>query len=184
MTLNRLRKIQHVISSVIFVAIFFFFLYTTKYHITEIQLSYWSANNNLSWLWNLSLALISFSFYFNSKEYIDSHPSINNRRTINRLFLISSVCLFLTSIFNINYLIPHNIFAVGYFLITPLAIFSIAHFNAEKIPILDWKINVVFPILIVVLPIITLFCYNGMAISEIIHTSLIIAWNLIIRKKL
>ncbi len=184
MTLNKFRNLQHIISSLIFLIIFCFFCTTTKLNLTEIQLSHWGGNHDFSWLWNFSVVLISISFYFNSKKYINSYPELNKRKTISLLFTITSICLFLTGVININYLYPHDLFAFGYFLTAPLAIFSFAHFNPKKISVTAWRTNLTISTLLIVLPIIAIFFYNGLAISEIIHTVLIMSWNFIILKKL
>ncbi len=141
MTLKKLRNIQNIISSVIFLVILSFFCYTTNLHLTEIQLSHWSTNNKFSWLWNSSVIMLAFSFYFNYKDYIKTYQKINNKQLINILFSTTTLCLFLTGIITSHYLFYHTIVAWTYFLLAPISIFTFTHFNIKNISLLTWKTN-------------------------------------------
>lgn len=182
MNLKKFRSCQNIISSTIFLIVLCFFCYTTEFKLTEIQLSRWSANNEYSWLWNLSIIMLSFSFFFNYKNFINSYQKIEKKFTIDVLFAITTGCLFLTGVFNTSFLMLHNFFAWVYFLAAPVAIFAFAHFNAAQLPVRVWKTHLTISLLSVVAPIITLFFFNGMAISEIIHTSFIMVWNMLAMK--
>lgn len=184
MNLKKFRSCQNIISSVIFLAVLSFFCYTTQFKLTDIQLSRWSANNKFSWIWNLSIVMLAISFHFNYKNFINSFPKINKKFTIDILFGITTICLFLTGLINTSFLFYHNIVAWIYFLAAPIAIFSFAHFNVENIPVKTWRTNLIIALLTVVVPIITILCfktiflYEGLAIPEILHTLLIMTWNL------
>ena len=179
--LNKLRRKQTLISSTLFLGVFYFFVSTTHFEITEIQLSYFGIYN-YGIIWNLSLILLSISFYFNYKIYILSHYRLKTNKLIRITFNISFISLFLTGAIDMNYYI-HNVFAYSYFFSYPLGILLLAHFNSKNILFSTWCKHLIFASLIIIPSLILLPMNNGLAVPEITHSSFILLWNIWILSK-
>ena len=164
------------ISATIFLCVFFFFFSTTKFNLTEIQLSYWGANNEYSWLWNIALIIVSISFYFNFKHYIASNHRIKVNKITNLLFYTIFISLFFTATIDMTYIL-HNFFAYIYFFSYPLAIFLLAHFNSNNLLYNEWLTHLIFSLAIIVTPLSLIPFYKGFAYPEIIHSFFIMLWN-------
>jgi Protein of unknown function (DUF998) len=176
MYLKKFRMLQVVFSTVIFFAIFLYFFFTTNFKFTDIQLSYWGSKSSHPWIWNASLITLSISMVYNVYTYINSFNNLVFKNLIILFFISLNASLFLVGLFSMRYYI-HNILAVYYFFGYPLAIFLFAHFNYSKIPVRVWKINLIFSIMMVVLPLSVIKFFHGMAISETIHSMIMIGWN-------
>jgi hypothetical protein len=182
MNLQRFRKSQNIFSTIIFLGVFSFFASTTKFKLTDIQLSYWGVNNQFSWVWNISIAILSISFYYNYKSYLTSNSRLSLPILIKILFLSTFVCLFLTGIIDMRFAV-HNLFAFTYFFAYPLAIFLLAHFNSKNLPYSEWLIHLSFSILITVIPLSIIPLHKGFAYPEMSHSVLIMLWNVWILTK-
>lgn len=180
--IEKFRRIQTIVSSSLFVVIFFFFLFSSEYNILDIQLSYWGAFDKLKWLWNGLLILLSISIYFNASQYLNLHKNLKFKKLINIGFIFLCAMLFLTGLFNLNYRI-HTVSAYIYFFTFPLLIFSISHFNSRTLPYREWLWNLILACAMLILPLIFLKIFKGMAISETIHSFLAITWNIWILTK-
>ena len=178
MNLPRFRVLQVSISSLIFVVVFFYFLTTSPKSITEIQLSFWGAHSANHWIWNASLALLSITMFINVYYYIVSIPRLMNKRFLLFFFFTISLGLFLTAVFNIGTIkILHNASAFYYFFSCPLAIFLLAHTNHKNLLYKEWITHIIFSVIILCAPLSIIHFFKGMAISETIHSSLILCWN-------
>ena len=182
MNLKKFRTIQVLTSSAIFLLIFSYFFFTAPFKITEIQLSFWGAKTQLSWLWNSSLILLSVSMFSNILNYIQSFPKIKFKNQILVFFLSVCFCLFTVGLLNMNYRI-HNPAAFYYFFMYPLAIFLFAHFNYKNLPYKVWRTNIIYAVVLIIVPLSIIRVFHGMAISEILHSSIIMLWNIWILKE-
>jgi hypothetical protein len=178
MNVKRFRKTQTITSILTFISVFLFCWYVTEFKITDIQLSFWGADSKYSWLWNFCLSMLSISIFINIFIYINQHTRLNSRylRFHKLSFLFTSLCLFITGIFNLHYEI-HNITAYLYFFSYPLVIFLFAHLNRKTMKYDEWKTHLIFSIAMVMAPLTVIKFFPGMAVSEIIHSILIIGWN-------
>ncbi len=177
--LTKFRKLQTIFSIFLFFFITFFFTITTDFNIKDIQISKWGTVDNFGWIFNLSLMVISISLLFNSFIYIKRHNRIINKNFFYLFFGITYFSLFFTGLFNVDYnKTVHNIFAYTYFFSYPLSIFLLSHINRKSILYKEWFYHLIFSIVMVFLPLFLMSFFNGMAIPEIAHTIIVMAWNL------
>lgn len=174
---NRFRKIQTVISIILFIVVFFLFWDVTKFKLDNIQLSYWGVQEKIGWIWNLVLALLSISIFINLFYYVKHHPRLYFKGFIQLTFLFVSLCLFITGVVDISHEI-HTTMTYLYFFSYPLAIFLLSHLNRKHLQYKEWLTHVIFSIIMVVSPLLVIKLFDGMAISESIHAVVVICWNI------
>ncbi len=177
LNLKKFRKIQTIISATTFVLVFLMFWRFTDFNLKEIQLSYWGVNSKLGWFWNACVAMLSISIYFNVHHYIESHPRIKFKSFLQRSFQIVSLFLFITGVINMNHWV-HNLTAYLYFFSYPLAVFLFAHLNRKNLLYREWLMHLIISIVMVIAPLLVIKLFYGMAISETIHSCIVIGWNL------
>jgi len=183
MNIKLLRKLQLVVSSSIFILVFLYFLlFNNQYNIYDIQLSYWGKYSyQHSIFWNLSIDILAVSMYINIISYLKSRTKLNYKKIIYFLFLIDCFALFLTGLVDMSFKI-HTYFAFFYFLLTPLLIFLLGHLNSKTISLKEWKTHIFLSVLLVLLPIIPIPFLKGLAIPELLHSSILLFWNFRINK--
>lgn len=179
--LNKLRRKQTLFSSILFLGVLYFFISTTHFKLTEIQLSYYGVYD-YGFIWNASLVLLSISFFFNYKTYVLAHPRLKTNRIIRILFSTAFIALFLTGAIDMTYPL-HNFFAYSYFFSYPLGILLLAHFNSKNIPFSTWCIHLIFASLIIIPALILIPINKGLAIPELSHSIFVLLWNLWILSK-
>jgi len=177
MNLAKFRKVQVIASTLTFCLVFVYFFLTSPRVFTDIQLSFWGVHSSHSWLWNSIVSVLAISMFINVHHYLWSFEKLKMRKHLIRLFGIVSIALFLTGAFNANFFIVHNASAFFYFFMCPLAIFLISHFNSKNMSYAAWKNHILFSVAILCIPISLLFFFKGMAISESVHSFLILLWN-------
>lgn len=177
--LLKFRKLQTIFSVLLFFFILIFFLIITKFDVKEIQISQWGVMENLGWIFNYGIIIVSISTFFNVFYYIKNHNRIFHKNKLYILFGIVSFLLFLVGLFpvNINSSI-HNVSAFTYFFSYPLSIFVLSHLNRKNIIYKEWITHLVTSLLMFVVPSIFLTIFKGMAISEMIHTLFVMFWNI------
>ena len=163
------RHIQLITSITIFVLVFIICYKTTGFAITDIQLSHWGIVKKIGWLWNGCLVLLGISCYFNIYHYLQQHPHLNYKPLFKHLFLFQCVNIsFLGFVTSGN--LSHDIVAFTYFFTLPLVIFSMAALNRYRIIFNEWLVHTILSSCMMVFPLITLFLFKGMAISETLHS--------------
>lgn len=176
--LRMIRRSQTLISIILFFSVFLFCWKVTSFEITEIQLSKWGADSSTSILWNSIICLLSVSIFINSVFYINNNARIKKKRLSYFLFGFISLCLFLVGIFNINYELIHNLAAYLYFFAYPLVIFLFTYINRKSLKYSDWIKDISISVSMIIIPLIFIAIFNGMAIAEIVHTLLVCTWNI------
>jgi hypothetical protein len=180
----KIRKMQTFISIILFFIITSFFLTSTEYNITEIQISEWGSYKNLGWIFNYSLIILSLSIFVNAFFYIKHHQRLIKKRISYSFFLLTSIFLFFTGFFDVeNNNLLHNLSAFSYFFSYPLGIFLLSYINRKKILYREWVFNLLCSISAVILPIIFIKNFDGMGIGELVHCTIISYWNLRINFK-
>jgi len=169
-----------IFTSFIFVGTFIFFLSTTKFQISEIQLSYWGIDDNFGWAWNSCLMMLSLSMFFNVAHFIHTHPRLQFKKEIILTFLVVCMFLFLTGLAPMHNP-AHKTVAWFYFLTYPLAIFTFVALNYKNLPHKEWLGHLLISTSLVILPVVSMR-FTGLAIPETIHSVLILGWNLYICK--
>lgn len=175
--IKKFRRIQTIASIAIFVLVFLTCWKTTNFNLKDIQLSYWGIDNKLAWFWNTCVVILSISIYQNVHQYIEQHPRLQYKRVPKIMFFIVSLCLFLTGIVNMHHPL-HNFTAYIYFFAYPLCIFVLAHLNRKFLQYKEWFTHVMLSIAMVILPLIFIAIFPGMAITETVHSLVVIGWNL------
>lgn len=179
--INVIRKLQTVVSIVIFFIIFFFCWGVTEFKLVDIQLSHWGRKSvGVSWIWNSVIILLSLSTFFNSFIFIKRNHRIKNKIISHILFGIVSLCLFLVGFFSVDYKVIHNIAAYLFFFTYPLSIFLMSYLNRSHLLYKDWFTHLIISIIMVIIPLIFISLFNGMAIAEISHVIIVCYWNLYI----
>lgn len=177
MNTRRIRIWQTIISISLFTGVFFLCWLVTGFNILNIQLSFFGINPISDYLWNSCLMLLSASIFYNVFHFIKEHKRLNFKPLLVGGFFFVSLFLFLTGAVNMNYSM-HNAFAYLYFFLYPLSIFVLAHLNRKVLLYREWKRHTTFSICMVVFPLLTIELFPGMAITEIIHSTIVIGWNL------
>jgi hypothetical membrane protein len=177
------RKSQSVISIILFFMVFSFCWKVTNFEITEIQLSQWGRNGLVGWLWNSIVCVLGFSMFITSILYIKNNNRIKWVYTSYFLFTFISLCLLGVGFFNINYPFIHSVCAWTYFFAYPLVIFLFTHLNRNVLQYKDWRNNLIISVSMIVIPLIFIYLFKGMAIAETSHILFVIIWNLKIALK-
>ncbi len=176
--LRIIRRSQTFISITLFCVAFLFCWHVTDFKITEIQLSKWGESGITANIWNSIMCLLSISIFINSILYIKNNNRLSWVKTSYLMFGFVSICLFLVGAFNVNYLQIHNLAAYLYFFCYPFAIFAFTHLNRKTLQYRDWMINLGISMTMIFLPLIFIYMFEGKAIAEIVHTSIVILWNI------
>lgn len=174
--LSLLRRVQLLVSISLFIIVFFICYKTTGFELTEIPLSQWGITHNVSWLWNGCLFILGLSCYFNIYHYLQLHPHLQFKKQFIYVFLYQCLSISLIGVF-VSGNILHGILAYTYFFTLPLTIFLLAGFNRKRLVIKEWLFHTAVSVLMVILPLSTLFYFNGKAIAETSHSVLFLVWN-------
>jgi hypothetical membrane protein len=176
---NLIRKTQTIVSILLFFIISLFCWKTTGLEVKEIQISHWGAKDmTYSWLWNGVIILLSISILFNNILFIKQHHRLKNKTIPYILFSFVGLNLFLVGVFNIEYGILHDLPAWVYFFSYPLSVFIMAYLNRGSLLYREWFIHLIFSIVMIVLPISVMSLFEGLAIPEIVHSSIVSLWNI------
>ena len=176
--LRIVRRSQTFISILLFIIVFLFCWQVTDFELTEIQLSKWGESGVTAPFWNGIVCVLAVSIFINSYLYIKHTPRIKRKNISYALFGLIALCLFIVGLFNVNYKIIHNIAAYLYFFAYPLAIFIFTYLHRTTLQYKDWVKDMTISISMIVLPLVFVALFNGMAWAETIHTSLVILWNI------
>jgi hypothetical membrane protein len=183
--LRKFRRLQTITSVVLFLFVLLFFITTTDFNIKEIQVSKWGTLDKTGWVFNFSLIILSISTFLNVFFYIKNHNRIIDKKFLYLLFGSVSFSLFITGLFDVdsNNLI-HNLSAFTYFFAYPLSIFILSHLNRKTINYNEWILHLSSSMSMVMAPIILMLFFNGMAIPEIVHTLVVMFWNISLLRKM
>lgn len=177
--INLIRKMQTILSILLFFIISLFCWKTTGLGVKEIQISHWGAKNlTYSWLWNGVIILLSISILFNNILFIKQHHRLKNKTILYILFSFVALNLFLVGVFNIEYGLFHALPAWLYFFLYPLSIFTMTYLNRKILLYREWFTHLIFSIIMIVLPLTLLGFFKGFAVSEIIHSVVVSSWNI------
>jgi hypothetical membrane protein len=173
-----IRRFQTVTAIILFFAVFLLCWKTTNFQITEIQLSDWGKSGIIGYLWNTALCGLAISTLINSFLYIKKSNRIRWKWFSYSMFGFVSFALFATGFFNLNWGWIHNISAWIYFFMYPLVIFIHTHINRSTLLLSDWRAGILISMGMIVLPLLSVSLFSGMAIPETIHIIFVIIWNL------
>ena len=135
--------------------------------------------------WNTSIMLVSLAILFNVLWWIYKHPRLKYKRLFYFGFTLMSVLLFMVGLFPIgHYKLMHDIPAYGYFMLYPLTIFTMTFLNRKNIHYGEWASHMTLSMIMIILPLIFLERLEGVALAEILHTVVVIVWNLTLFKKI
>lgn len=176
--LRVIRRSQTFISILLFIIVFLFCWQVTDFQLSEIQLSKWGESGITAPVWNGIICLLSISIFVNSYLYIKHTPRIKQKNISYVLFGFIAFCLFIVGVFNVNYNIIHNIAAYLYFFTYPLVIFIFTYLHRKTLQYKDWVKDITISISMIILPLIFVALFNGMAWAEIAHVALSIVWNI------
>lgn len=173
--IGKIRRLQTTVSVLIFFTVFIICWKSTKFNITEIQVSYWGIGKN--WLvWSMGISLISVLLFLNSYFYVIDNTRIKQKTVPLSIFGISCIALLVVGLFNITHRI-HDPAAYLYFFSYPLAIFLLSHLNRTNLPYKSWLIHLAFSAAMTIVPFSFISMFRGMAVSEILHSLIVVGWN-------
>jgi hypothetical membrane protein len=182
--LNLLRKTQTITSIVIFFIVLFFCWSFNSFNIEEIQISYWGGSDlEYGWLWNGVIILLSISVFFNNIFFIKNHNRIKKKLIPYILFSFVAICLFFIGVFNLEKGLLHNIPAYFYFFTYPLTIFITAFLNRGDLLYKEWYFHLMTSMVMIIIPLLFINFFSGLAIPEITHSIIVSVWNIIITFK-
>lgn len=182
---DTIRKLQTVISILIFFLVFVFCWSATDFKIDEIQLSAWGSESSpITYnIWNSVIVLLSVSIMINVSYFIHKHVRLKQKKIPYIFFGFVSLCLSLVGFFSVDYKVIHNLAAWSYFFLFPLAIFTMAYINRESLLYREWFTHLLFSIIMIVLPLTVINLFEGMAIPETLHTITVCVWNIYVAFK-
>jgi hypothetical membrane protein len=182
---DTIRKLQTVISILIFFLVFAFCWSATDFKIDEIQLSAWGSESSpITYnIWNSVIVLLSVSIMINVSYFIHKHVRLKQKKIPYIFFGFVSLCLSLVGFFSVDYKVMHNLAAWSYFFLFPLAIFTMAYINRESLLYREWFTHLLFSIIMIVLPLTVINLFEGMAIPETLHTITVCVWNIYVAFK-
>jgi hypothetical membrane protein len=182
---DTIRKLQTVISILIFFLVFAFCWSATDFKIDEIQLSAWGSESSpITYnIWNSVIVLLSVSIMINVSYFIHKHVRLKQKKIPYIFFGFVSLCLSLVGFFSVDYKVIHNLAAWSYFFLFPLAIFTMAYINRESLLYREWFTHLLFSIIMIVLPLTVINLFEGMAIPETLHTITVCVWNIYVAFK-
>lgn len=177
--INKIRQFQMLITVFIFIGVTVQCWTVTGFDITKIQISQWGADDNTGWLWNGVILLVATATLFNVIIWISHHQRLKYKKFFYFAFTLMSLLLFMVGIFPTGtFKWLHDIPAITYFFTYPLIIFTMAFLNRKSIKYSEWVKHVAFSALMVTLPLTVIWAFEGKAISEILHTTMVAAWNI------
>ena len=151
---------------------------STGLKLTEIQISYWgSSTMEYGWLWNSIIVLLSISTAINNIIFVKRHTRLKYKTIPYILFSLVSFCLLLVGSFNLEHNLLHDIPAWIYFFLYPLSIFTMAYLNRGTLHYKEWFTHLIFSIIMIVTPLMCLSFTEGLGLSEIVHSLIVISWN-------
>lgn len=174
-----IRRTQTTISIILFFIVLGFCWKVTGLNLKEIQISYWGDSDlKYGWLWNSIIILLSVSIFFNNILFIKKHTRLKEKNVSYILFSFVAFCLFLVGVFNLEYGLLHNLPAWLYFFVYPFSIFTMSYLNRKYLLYKEWFTHLIFSVTMMVLPLIFVTTFNGLAIPEIIHSVIVCLWNI------
>lgn len=173
-----IRRTQTIVSILLFFVVMFFCWKVTDLELNKIQLSHWGdPDMEYGWVWNSILILLSISILINDIIFIKRHCRLSRKIIPYTCFSIVSVCLFLLGIFHIDYDILHDIPAWIYFFAYPFSIFTMAYLNRKTLLYREWFTHLIFSIVMIVIPLMSITISEGLGIAEIVHSVIVCTWN-------
>lgn len=173
-----IRRTQTVVSVTLFLLTMLFCWQSTGLKLTEIQISYWgSSTMEYGWLWNSIIVLLSISIAINNIIFVKRHTRLKYKTIPYILFSLVSFCLLLVGSFNLEHNLLHDIPAWIYFFLYPLSIFTMAYLNRGTLHYKEWFTHLIFSIIMIVTPLMCLSFTEGLGLSEIVHSLIVISWN-------
>jgi hypothetical membrane protein len=174
-----IRRTQTVISIILFFIVLVFCWEVTGLDVKKIQLSHWGGSDmEYGWLWNSIITLLSISIFFNNILFIKKHNRIKNKKIPYILFSFVAICLFFVGFFSLDYGLLHDVPAWIYFFVYPLSIFSLAYLNRDTLLYKEWFTHLIFSVVMIISPLMFISFFDGLAVSEIIHSTIVSIWNI------
>lgn len=174
-----IRRTQTIVSVTLFIFTMLFCWQATGLELSKIQISYWgSSSEEYGWLWNSIIVLLSASIAVNNILFVKRHSRLKQKTTPYILFSLVSFCLLLVGSFNLEYGLLHDIPAWIYFFLYPLSIFTMAYLNRGILHYKEWFTHLIFSIIMIVTPLMCLTFTEGFGLAEIIHSLIVISWNI------
>jgi hypothetical protein len=176
--IRMIRKSQTYISVLIFLIVFSVCWKFAHLDITQIQLSNWGKSGWIGRVWNTAVCGFAISIFINSFLYLKSAVRIKYTKLFYWLFGFLSACLFIVGFFNIDYRMIHNVSAGLYFFFYPLTIFLFAYFNRKYMSYSDWLQKIILSSCMALFPMLLMTVFKGKAIAEIVHTIIVMFYNI------
>jgi hypothetical membrane protein len=181
---NKFRRLQTIVSITLFIIIFLFCWSVTDFKIVDIQLSHWGGDGvPVSPLWNSIIMILSVSTLINFILYIKHNERVKNKKIPLLFGSFVSLCLFMVGFYSVDHSFIHNLSAYLYFFLQPLLIFVLAYLNRFTLSYKEWLTHLFISIIMVLIPLIFISMFKGLAITETIHTVIVCYWNLYIAFK-
>jgi hypothetical membrane protein len=165
-----IRRTQTVVSVTLFLLTMLFCWQSTGLKLTEIEMEY-------GWLWNSIIVMLSISIIINNILFVKRHSRLKYKTIPYILFSLVSFCLLLVGSFNLEHNLLHDIPAWIYFFLYPLSIFTMAYLNRGILHYKEWFTHLIFSIIMIVTPLMCLSFTEGLGLSEIAHSLIVISWN-------
>ncbi len=174
-----IRRTQTIVSILLFFIVMFFCWKVTDLELDKIQLSYWGdPEMEYGWLWNSIIVFLSISILINNIFFIKKHSRLSRKTIPYICFTIVASCLFLLGIFHVGYDALHDVPAWIYFFAYPLSIFIMAYLNRKTLLYREWFTHLIFSIVMIIIPLMSITVAEGLGIAEIVHSVIVSAWNI------
>lgn len=177
------RTIQLVLAIISFPLITLYCWYSTGFNLTEIQLSYFGIDNHVQWYWNLLMISLSIFMWSNINFYIDDCTRIKNIKLWKLAFAFPLFNLAIIGMAPMNYWYIHLPVAFVYFFSYPFIIFTFGFLERKRLKYKESLGHMLIALVMIIIPLSTYNMWPGKAITEIIHSMIVIYWNVYIYKK-
>lgn len=181
---GKIRQLQMLVSIVIFIGVTVQCWVVTEFDVAKGYVSQWGADSETWYLWNGAIMLVSVATLFNVVWWIYKHPRLKYKKLYYSVFLFTAVCLFMVGLYPTGaYKYMHDVPAYLYFMIYPLAIFTMGFINRKRIHYNEWVRHLIISLVMITLPLAFMNSFEGKAVPEILHTIIVIIWNLTLLKR-
>lgn len=174
--ISKIKKIHSIVTSTLFFVVLLFCISNTReLNLRDYSLSHFGIEHKTAKIWQSTLIVVAIALYLLSLKNIFryyTHGKISSNLIV--IFSISSINLLLTALINMRWDM-HDVFAISYFIGYTISIFLFGY----KLLNSDFRIgitSIIISLACLIFPIISTYIFTGWAIPELIHTTFIFCW--------
>ncbi len=178
--IKTLKLVHSVVSAILFFSLLAYCVTVTKdYSIADISLSRYGLLENTHYAWNIGLFVTGLLLLVNVVSHVNKYYENSSRKNLLVIsFALSIVCMLLTAVFDMTHDL-HNYVAIIYFVGFTVSMYSFGHYLIKS----SFRVGVtavVFSLVSAVLPLLFLRSTTALAIPEIVHSTVVFLWVILL----